>query len=50
MESYICDIVVILAAMVIALRNLSKSYETAEGRLEVLRGIDLDLGGETALP
>jgi len=28
---------------VIALRNLRKSYETAEGRLEVLRGIDLDL-------
>lgn len=27
----------------IALRNLRKSYETAEGRLEVLRGIDLDL-------
>ncbi|CCE99709.1 ABC transporter, nucleotide binding/ATPase protein (plasmid) [Sinorhizobium fredii HH103] len=45
MESYIWDIVVILAAVVIALRNLSKSYETAEGRLEVLRGIDLDLGG-----
>ncbi|WP_083222571.1 ABC transporter ATP-binding protein [Ensifer sp. LC163] len=44
MERYICAIVLILAAMVIALRNLSKSYETAEGRLEVLRGIDLDLG------
>ncbi|WFU51611.1 ABC transporter ATP-binding protein [Sinorhizobium terangae] len=28
----------------IALRNLRKSYETAEGRLEVLRGINLDLG------
>ncbi|SDA99634.1 ABC transporter ATP-binding protein [Sinorhizobium sp. NFACC03] len=28
----------------IALRNLRKSYETAEGRLEVLRGVNLDLG------
>lgn len=43
-ESYICAIVLILAATVIALRNLRKSYETAEGRLEVLRGINLDLG------
>nr|WP_153442923.1 ABC transporter ATP-binding protein [Sinorhizobium terangae] len=33
-----------MAATVIALRNLRKSYETAEGRLEVLRGINLDLG------
>ncbi|MDK1389684.1 ABC transporter ATP-binding protein [Sinorhizobium sp. 8-89] len=30
--------------MVIALRNLWKSYETAEGRLDVLKGINLDLG------
>lgn len=44
MESYICAIFLILAAMVITLRNLRKSYETAEGRLEVLRGINLDLG------
>ena len=28
----------------IALRNLRKSYETAEGRLEVLKGVNLDLG------
>ena len=28
----------------IALRILRKSYETAEGRLEVLRGVNLDLG------
>ncbi|MCA1409109.1 ATP-binding cassette domain-containing protein, partial [Ensifer sp. IC3342] len=33
----------------IALRNLRKSYETAEGRLEVLRGIDLDLGARESV-
>lgn len=44
MERYICEIVLILATMVIALSNLRKSYETAEGRLEVLRGVNLDLG------
>ncbi|NLS04759.1 ABC transporter ATP-binding protein [Rhizobium sp. P32RR-XVIII] len=29
--------------MIVALRNVSKSYSTAEGVLNVLRGVDLDL-------
>jgi putative ABC transport system ATP-binding protein len=29
--------------MLLSLRNVSKSYTTAEGRLEILKGIDLDL-------
>ncbi len=34
--------------MLLSLRNVRKSYTTAEGRLEILKGIDLDLdGGES---
>lgn len=34
--------------MILSLRNITKSYSTAEGRLEILKGIDLDLhAGET---
>ncbi len=34
--------------MILSLRNIMKSYSTAEGRLEILKGIDLDLdAGET---
>jgi putative ABC transport system ATP-binding protein len=34
--------------MILSLRNVMKSYSTAEGRLEILKGIDLDLdAGET---
>jgi putative ABC transport system ATP-binding protein len=34
--------------MLLSLRNVRKSYTTAEGRLEILKGIDFDLdGGES---
>jgi putative ABC transport system ATP-binding protein len=34
--------------MILSVRNITKSYTTAEGRLEILKGIDLDLeDGET---
>jgi len=32
-----------LSQMLLSLRNVSKSYTTAEGRLEILKGIDFDL-------
>ncbi len=34
--------------MILSLRNVTKSYSTAEGRLDILKGIDLDVAaGET---